>query len=107
MSEHVEMNDVYEHAGRLLFEEGHSEHQAQQALIEGGVSPEMANQAVNQLAEQFKAAQREKGKKDMGWGALWLLGGLTLTFSDTGYIWYGAIIWGAYKLIDGLIASMS
>ena len=107
MSDHVEMNDVYEYAGRLLFEEGHSEHQAAQALIDAGVSPEMAIQAVNQLAEQFKAAQREKGQKDMGWGALWLLGGLILTFSDSGYIWYGAIGWGLYKLIDGLIASLS
>lgn len=107
MSDHVEMNEVYGQAGRLLFEEGHSESQAQQALIEAGVSPEMAKGAVNQLAEQFKAAQREKGLKDMGWGALWLLGGLILTFSDTGYIWYGAIGWGVYKLIDGLIASLS
>ena len=107
LSDNDEMNDVYASAGRLLFEEGHSEHQARQALIEAGISPEMAIQAGNQLAEQFKMAQREKGLKDMGWGALSLLAGLALTVSDTGFIFYGAIGWGVYKLIDGLIASMS
>jgi len=42
--------------------------------------------------------------KDILWGIVWLVGGLALTLSDTGYIFYGAIIYGAFKLIVGLVS---
>lgn len=44
--------------------------------------------------------------KDILWGIVWLVGGLALTLSDPGYIFYGAIIYGAFKLIVG-IASLA
>jgi hypothetical protein len=45
--------------------------------------------------------QRSRNQKAMLFGALWFIGGLVLTLSNTGAIFYGAIIYGLFQFIRG------
>ncbi len=47
----------------------------------------------------------QNGAKDMIWGALWFTGGLVATIADFGYIFYGAIIYGAVKMFSAILKS--
>lgn len=40
--------------------------------------------------------------KDILFGSLWFMGGLIATIADFGYIFYGAIIAGAFQLFKGI-----
>jgi hypothetical protein len=54
-----------------------------------------------------QAPMTTETKKDVAgdfiWGAIWLIGGLALTLGDTGAIFYGAIIYGAFRIISGVV----
>jgi hypothetical protein len=41
-------------------------------------------------------------KKDMIYGALWLIAGLIGTFTNTGFIFWGAIVFGGIQFMKGL-----
>ena len=44
-----------------------------------------------------------QGGRDILYGALWMAGGTALTLADTGYIWLGAIFFGGYKMLSGIV----
>ena len=51
--------------------------------------------------------EEPSGNKNMFWGAIWCVGGIIFTVSDTGYIWWGAILFGGIQFFQGLIQSSS
>jgi hypothetical protein len=57
------------------------------------------------LKRQERAVEESKTdhSKDILFGALWCGGGLALTLSETGYIFYGAIIYGGFQMLKGFI----
>ena len=49
-------------------------------------------------------AERSKQRgRDILYGALWIAGGTALTLADTGYIWLGAIFFGGYQMLSGIV----
>jgi hypothetical protein len=58
---------------------------------------------IDDLEEQMREAKKSQAKKDVLWGAVWCIGGLIGTFANTGFIFWGAIIFGGIQLIKGLI----
>lgn len=46
-------------------------------------------------------ANQESGQKDMLIGAAWCIGGIAATVADFGYVFWGAIIFGAIQFIKG------
>jgi hypothetical protein len=49
------------------------------------------------------ANHNERANKDMLYGALWCIGGIIATISDLGYIFWGAIVFGAIQFFRGLL----
>jgi hypothetical protein len=45
---------------------------------------------------------RQKAKRDVFFGSLWLAGGLILTFAEIGFIFWGAIVFGGIQLFKGI-----
>ena len=50
-------------------------------------------------------AEKDKANKDMLYGALWCIGGTVLTIADIGFIFWGAIVFGAVQFVRGAIAA--
>lgn len=48
------------------------------------------------------SADNSGANKDMLWGAVWCVGGIIGTVADTGYIFWGAIVFGAIQFFKGL-----
>jgi hypothetical protein len=103
----AESLDVYNFAADLLVNRGNSTEQVKKALIDKGVEKERANTIVNELEDQIAEAKKSSAKKDILYGSLWCVGGLILTIFDTGFIFWGAIVFGGIQLIKGLINSNS
>lgn len=54
---------------------------------------------------EIESVDSSGANKDMIWGALWCVGGIVATVADIGYIFYGAIIFGAIQFFKGLANS--
>jgi len=78
-------------------------------LKQRGVAEDESGAIVRNLVASTRGNADEgvdgDGAKDIIWGLVWLVGGLVGTFSGIGYVFYGAIIYGAIKLIGGLASS--
>jgi hypothetical protein len=57
------------------------------------------------VVDENPDAQHEDARKDMLYGALWCVGGTIATMADIGYIFWGAIIFGAVQFFKGLANS--
>ncbi|MEL6672804.1 MAG: hypothetical protein AAFR61_11455 [Bacteroidota bacterium] len=100
-------NQVYEYAANLLVNEGKSPFEVRKALVEQGLDEESAKVVVDNLEAQVQDAKRERGQKDMLYGALWCIGGTVATVANIGYIFWGAILFGAFQFIQGAIRYFS
>ena len=94
-------SQMYNRAAYLLLHEKRSPEDVRNALIEGGVELEQADTVVGNLELQIHAAKKAKANKDMLYGALWCVGGTVMTMADIGFIFWGAIIFGAIQFIRG------
>jgi hypothetical protein len=45
--------------------------------------------------------RKHKAEKDMLYGLLWFLGGLVLTIAEIGYLFWGAMLFGAIQFFKG------
>ena len=97
------VDKLYSHAANLLVNENKPNYEVVKELMEMGVDEESANTIVVNLEEQIAKEQKSSAKRDMLYGALWCLGGTVLTLSDTGFIFWGAILFGGYQFIKGVI----
>ena len=61
-------------------------------------SYEELHQAVMPIIQDVK---KEGANKDMLYGALWCIGGIVATVADFGFIFWGAIVFGAIQFIKG------
>jgi hypothetical protein len=74
-------------------------------LVEKGMDLESASVVVGNLEKQIKDAKKKGANKDMLYGALWCIGGTVATIADIGYIFWGAIVFGAFQFIKGAVNS--
>jgi hypothetical protein len=93
----------YNYAANLLLNQNKSAYETKAALVEQGLSNEIAGLIVENLEIQIQEAKYEKARKDMVYGALWFCGGIILTFADIGFIFWGAILFGGIQFFRGVI----
>jgi hypothetical protein len=102
------VNQIYDFAANLLVKEKKNPDEVEQALMDIGVDIEGASIVVANLETQIQAAKntkKDRSNNDIIYGTLWCVGGIILTVADFGYIFWGAIVFGGYQLIRGLINS--
>jgi len=100
---------VYQHAAELM-RNGTKEQAIVNNLVEQGLDAESANVVVSNLVKARKEQKQEQGKKNMGFGALWCIGGLVVTAatysaaSNGGHyvVAWGAVVFGAIQFLQGL-----
>lgn len=100
------VNRIYDYAANLFVNEKKTSHEVTKILIENGLDEKDALIVVGNLVMQIKEAKKENAKKDILYGALWCVGGIVLTISGVGFIFWGAIIFGGYQFLKGVINSI-
>jgi hypothetical protein len=73
-------------------------------LVARGASQEQASTIVYDLQDQVNAARKKRAQKDMLYGGLWCAGGTIGTLANTGFIFWGAIIFGGIQFFRGVAA---
>lgn len=101
------INRIYNYAADQMLNQNKNEYEVIQDLTDKGIDKESATMIVNKLNEQIGEAKKEQAKKNMLYGALWCVGGTVATLAQIGYIFWGAIIFGAIQFIKGLYDHMS
>lgn len=57
---------------------------------------------LEELEYQRDREKKAQARKDMIYGALWCIGGTIFTVADTGFIFWGAILFGGIQFFKGL-----
>lgn len=65
------------------------------------------SQTQSYIESMYDEERKKQANKDMLYGALWCVGGLVATMADIGFIFWGAIVFGAVQFFKGLINSQS
>ncbi|MFI5172289.1 MAG: hypothetical protein ACHQFW_07850 [Chitinophagales bacterium] len=102
-----EVTQVYNFAANMLIHEKKDPHEVRSSLVEKGLDEKSAAIVVEQLEKQIKDARFDRAKKDMLYGALWCVGGIIATVANIGFIFWGAIVFGAVQFIKGVANSLS
>lgn len=105
LTEQEAVNNIYQYAADLLVNQKQSPEQAIESLKAKGLSDENAQIVVGNLQEQISTTKKARAKKDMLYGALWCVGGIIGTVANTGFIFWGAIIFGGIQFFKGLMSS--
>lgn len=98
---------IYGYAADLLVNQKRTGDQTRDALIEQGIDEESAATIVSNLEDEIRKAKKDRANKDMLYGALWAIGGTIATLAEVGYIFWGAIVFGAIQFFKGLANSAS
>ena len=98
-TEEEAVKQIYEFANNLLFKEKKNSKDVIKELVNNGIDNKNAEIVVGNLL----SSRKERANKDMLYGALWCIGGTIATVADFGYIFWGAIVFGAIQFFRGLI----
>lgn len=93
---------AYGFAANMLIKEQRVPEDVIEALVGQGMEQSTATYIVEDLQEQITKLKKEKARKDMLYGGLWLAGGTILTLSNIGFIFWGAIIFGGIQFFRGV-----
>jgi hypothetical protein len=74
---------------------------------EEGLSRDQAELMILKINSSKSTKNYKEANKDILWGSIWFIGGLTLTIAKTGYIFWGAIIIGGFQLARGVFNRIS
>ena len=97
--------EIYDYTAHLLINGNKNSVEVKRMLIDKGYDDATANSIIQKLEEEIRSAKKTRANKDILYGSLWCVGGTILTLSDTGFIFWGAILFGGIQLIKGLINS--
>jgi len=89
---------LYDYAANLMFVQKKSMREARKLLIEEGVDSKIANVIVQKLSGE----KQKQANKDMMIGALFCIGGIVATIANLGYVFWGAIVFGAIQFFRGM-----
>ena len=98
-------SEIYNYAANQMVNGNKNSKEVTDSLIQYGLDKESASTVVNNLERQISEAKKERAQKDMIYGALWCIGGTVLTLAHIGFIFWGAIVFGAVQFIKGAINS--
>ena len=98
----ISSNQVHAIAADLLLNKQMSQTAVKNNLVGMGVDELSAKNAIKNIQNQIDEAEKSKANKDMIYGALWCVGGLVLTLMKTGFIFWGAIVFGGFQFLKGL-----
>ncbi len=93
---------LYEYTAQLLIDQKKSKKEVEQILVDKGIDVESARVLIQTISEQIRNAKKESANKDMLYGALWCIGGTVATLADIGFIFWGAIVFGAIQFFKGV-----
>ena len=94
---------IYDEAWSLLAEDGKSSEETIVALVARGHNEARAREVVAEALVHLQSQPSDQNDNQVLYGALWFFGGLVLTIADTGYIWWGAMLYGVYKMFRGMM----
>jgi len=100
------VNKVYNYAANMMINQKKESYEVRDALIAQGLDETTATTIVDNLEQQINDAKKSRAQKDMLYGALWCVGGIVATAAHIGFIFWGAIIFGAIQFFKG-VANMS
>ncbi|PKP45900.1 MAG: hypothetical protein CVT94_16435 [Bacteroidetes bacterium HGW-Bacteroidetes-11] len=95
---------LYTFAAESLFKREMDQEETVRLLVEKGVGQGKAEHIVNDILVYTKKENEKSGNRDMLYGAIWLIGGVLATAADFGFIFWGAIVFGAIQFIRGASA---
>ncbi|MEI6140569.1 MAG: hypothetical protein WCP85_14975 [Mariniphaga sp.] len=106
--------ETYEFALNLMVNQNYSATATRESLINRGLDAKNANEIVTDLEDRIKDGKKQGAHRDLFWGAVWCFGGIKFTIlsysaaSNGGvyYIFYGAIIYGVWRFLKGIIKSL-
>ncbi len=99
---------VYDYAVDLYVNQNMSWIDVKRELINQGLNQEDATTVVDNLQEQERQSKRDAANKELGYGALWAIGGVALTAITGGtLIFWGAVVWGLWLIAKGMYHKMS
>ena len=118
--EQIDTQKFHKFAVYQLQNQQKSAEEVQQMLIDRKLDPELAASIVAHALKEPRTSviessttastyriKEDNGVTDMIFGALWCIGGIVATLASIGYIFYGAIIFGAFQFIRGVVKSVS
>ncbi len=85
-----------------LFKRGMSTEEIKSTLIERGLDETNATYIADSFEREFGKTNVNRAQKDMLYGALWCVGGIMLTIAHIGFIFWGAIVFGAIRFFRGV-----
>ncbi len=86
-----------------LFLRGKNTEQVTEELREHGLDEQTIQTVLSNVGESLAELKRAKANKDIIYGACWCLAGVVLTATIQGYIFWGAIVFGAIRFFRGVI----
>lgn len=95
------VQEVYKYAANLMADGSRTKTEVKLLLTQQGLDESSAAIVVNNLAVQISSAEKKRAQKDMLYGALWCVGGIIATMANIGFIFWGAIVFGAIQFIKG------
>lgn len=75
-----------------------------QKLLEQGYTEDQANSLILQAQAEIKKSAKSAAIRNIVIGALFLVGGTILTLAEIGFIFWGAIVFGGFQCVQGIIA---
>lgn len=96
-------NPDFSRAYKLLVVEKQTPKQAVRQLCKEGLDEESAKLLVAQVQRESSKTEARGGARDIVVGAMWCLGGTIATIYNDYFIFYGAVLFGAFQLIRGLV----
>lgn len=97
--------NIYDEAASMLMKRKINPEEVVEVLVQKGLIREKASFVVETLIEQLAEAKRKKANQDIVIGLLWCGGGSILMLAHIGFIFWGAIVFGAIQLIRGIVNS--
>ncbi len=94
--------DMFQYAAHLLIDRGQDSYEAKKALMARGVDEVNAALIIDRLEEEIESAKKKEAQKDMLYGALWCVGGTVATLANFGFVFWGAILFGAIQFFQGV-----
>lgn len=86
----------------MLYKRGMNSAEVKVALMDKGLDEANATYITDAFDLEYESAIKNRAQKDMLYGALWCIGGIVLTLAHIGFIFWGAIVFGAIQFFRGV-----
>ena len=91
---HLDGQQLYDYAQHLLLEQQQSVYEVRQALVERGLDIDRAQNVLTAIEDDLRHAEKERARRDVLFGSLWLVGGLIAVAAQVHVVFWGAVAVG-------------